>query len=90
MADHIRKVSAGTHGNQYHRKIQEKNPKSGKNRGQDSEKWGFYFEIVTEGFVKFMNEIWYSTTVVWLFFLLSVLYEKLDSLKQRKNCDMSA
>ena len=57
MADHIRKVSAGTHGNQYHRKIQEKNPKSGKNRGQDSEKWAFYFEIVTQGFVKFMNEI---------------------------------
>ena len=37
-----------------------------------------------------MNEIWYSTIVVWLFFLLSVLYEKLDSLKQSKNCDMSA
>ena len=53
MADHIRKVSAGTHGNQYH--SPEKNPKSRKNRSQDSEKSEFYF--VTEGFVKFMNEI---------------------------------
>ena len=59
MADHIRKVSAGRHGNQYYsaEKGREKIQKSGKNRSQDSEKWEFYFEIVTEGFVKFMNEI---------------------------------